>query len=304
MTAALELEGILPALITPFTPDGADVDTAALAALVERCIAAGVGGLVPTGSTGEFPTLSPAERRTVAETVLEAAAGRVPTVVGTGALATAEAIALSVHAEQCGAAAVMIVPPFYEAPTWRELRAHYAAVADAISIPIMYYNIPGATGTTLTVEQLAELRRVANVTSFKDTSGDAVAGTEAYQLAGDVPVVLNGWDTLTFAALAAGVRAVVWGSASFMPAECVRLHRLLIEDLDLAGARELWARLWPICRLLETTSYTPAVKAACALVGLDTGPVRAPLLALEPDEHAELGRRLQAAGVTGAEVAG
>ena len=304
MTAALELEGILPALITPFTPDGSEVDVTALAAVVERCVAAGVGGLVPTGSTGEFPTLSTAERRIVAGTVLEAADGRVPTVVGTGALATADAVALSVHAEQSGAAAVMVVPPFYEAPTWRELLAHFATVADAISIPIMYYNIPGATGTTLTVEQLAELRRVANVTTFKDTSGDAVAGTEAFQLAGDLPVVLNGWDTLTFSALAAGVRAVVWGSASFMPAECVHLHRLLIDDLDLAAARELWAKLWPICRLLETTSYTSAVKAACGLVGLDTGPVRAPLLPLEPETHAELGRRLQAAGVIAAEVAG
>src|SRR5918998_3684014 len=140
--------GVLPALITPFTEDGGAIDTHALAAVVERLIGAGVGGLVPGGSTGEFTTLTNAERRQLTEVTVEAAAGRVPVVAGTGALSTRETVELSVHAEQAGAAAVMIVPPFYDALSWRELVAHYTAVADAIAIPIMYYNLPGATGVT------------------------------------------------------------------------------------------------------------------------------------------------------------
>ena len=267
--------GVLPALITPFTGDGAAIDTGALAANVDRLVGAGVGGLVPGGSTGEFTTLTNGERRELVEATVEAAAGRVPVVAGTGALSTRETVGLSVHAERAGAAAVMVVPPFYEAPSWRELLAHFTAVADAIDIPIMYYNLPSASGVTLSAAQLRELP----IACLKDTGGDAVAATELVQTGG--PTLLNGWDTLTFAARAAGVRAVVWGAASIIPAQCVELHRLLIDDIDLEAARELWARLWPLCRFLEDQSYSAAVKTACRLVGDTTGPVRAPLLELD-----------------------
>jgi 4-hydroxy-tetrahydrodipicolinate synthase len=281
--------GVLPALVTPFTDDGGAIATDALGATVERLVGAGVGGLVPGGSTGEFTTLTNAERRQLVEATVEAAAGRVPVVAGTGALSTRETVELSVHAERAGAAAVMIVPPFYDALSWRELRAHYTAVADAIGIPIMYYNLPSASGVTLTAEELAELP----ITCLKDTGGDAVAATELIQ--GDGPTLLNGWDTLTFAALAAGVRAVVWGTASIVPEPCVELHRLLIDDLDLREARELWARLWPLCRFLEGQSYPAAVKAACRLVGDTTGPVRAPLLELDDAATTELAALLEQA---------
>jgi 4-hydroxy-tetrahydrodipicolinate synthase len=281
--------GVLPALITPFTDDGEAIDVQALAAIVDRLVGAGVGGLVPGGSTGEFTTLTNAERRRLVEVTVEAAGGRVPVVAGTGALSTRETVELSVHAERAGAAAVMIVPPFYDALSWRELRAHYTAVADAIGIPIMYYNLPSASGVTLTAEELAELP----ITCLKDTGGDAVAATELIQ--GDGPTLLNGWDTLTFAALAAGVRAVVWGTASIVPEPCVELHRLLIDDLDLREARELWARLWPLCRFLEGQSYPAAVKAACRLVGDTTGPVRAPLLELDDAATTELAALLEQA---------
>jgi dihydrodipicolinate synthase/N-acetylneuraminate lyase len=113
-----------------------------------------------------------------------------------------------------------------------------------------------------------------------------VAATELIQT--DGPTLLNGWDTLTFAALAAGVRAVVWGVASILPAQCVELHRLLIDDIDLPAARELWARLWPLCRFLESESYPAAVKTACRLAGDTTGTVRAPLLPLDDAATHEL----------------
>src|SRR5918999_5155662 len=285
--------GVLPALITPFTEDGGAIDADALAAIVERLVGAGVGGLVPGGSTGEFTTLTNAERRNLVDITVEAAAGRVPVVAGTGALSTRETVELSVHAEQAGAAAVMIVPPFYDALAWPELLAHYTAVADAIEIPIMYYNLPSASGVKLSAAQLRELGERARVTCLKDTGGDAVAATELIQT--DGPTLLNGWDTLTFAALAAGVHAVVWGAASIVPEPCVELHRLLIDDVDLAAARELWARLWPLCRFLEGQSYSAAVKTACRLVGDTTGPVRAPLLPLDDAAAGELAALLERA---------
>src|SRR5918996_657056 len=152
-----EFHGVLPALVTPFTEDGDAIDTRSLAAIVDRLIDAGVAGLVPGGSTGEFTALTHAERRELLEATVEAAGGRVPVVAGTGALTTRETVELSVHAQRAGAAAVMIVPPFYDALSWRELRAHYATVADAISVPIMYYNLPSASGVKLSADQLRNL---------------------------------------------------------------------------------------------------------------------------------------------------
>ena len=118
-----------------------------------------------------------------------------------------------------------------------------------------------------------------------------MAATELIQT--DGPTLLNGWDTLTFAALAAGARAVVWGTASIVPEPCVELHRLLIDDIDLPAARDLWARLWPLCRFLEGQSYSAAVKTACRLVGDTTGPVRAPLLELDEAATSQLAALLE-----------
>ena len=147
MSNTQQLQGILPALVTPFTDDGS-IDEAALRSLVSRLVAAGVGGLVPCGSTGEFTTLSSQERQHVTEVVAEAAAGAVPVVSQTGALTTKETVELSKHAEGAGCAAVMVVPPFYEPPGWADLLVHYETVAGAIDIPIMVYNIP-ASGTQI-----------------------------------------------------------------------------------------------------------------------------------------------------------
>src|ERR671914_1660790 len=285
-----QFHGVLPALITPFSEDGSAIDTGALTAIVDRLVGAGVGGLVPGGSTGEFTTLTNAERRQLVEGTVEAAGGRVPVVAGTGALSTRETVELSVHAQQAGAAAVMIAPPFYDPLSWPELLAHYTAVADAIEIPIMYYNLPSASGIKLTAAQFRELQG-AGVSCLKDTGGDATAATELIQT--DGPTLLNGWDTLTFGALAAGVRAVVWGAASILPQQCVELHRLLIDDIDLPAARELWARLWPLCQFLESQSYPAAVKTACRLVGDTTGPLRAPLLPLDDETTSELAALLE-----------
>lgn len=292
-----QFTGILAAVVTPLTADGSAVDAAGVRRQADHVIGGGVHGLVPGGSTGEFTTLTLAERKHVTELYVQAADGRVPVIAGTGALSTADTVELSVHAQKAGAAAVMIVPPFYDAPTFEELKAYYAAVADATDIPVMYYNIPSASGVRLTPGQLAELARETSVSSYKDTGGDFSWFTEVQErYAGDI-ASLNGWDTLTFAALASGAKAGVWGTASVVPRLCADLYEAVAVRGDLAAGRELWSRIFPICQFLESHNYACGIKTGLELVGAGAGPTRRPVLPLAPAHRAEFARLLSAAGV-------
>lgn len=283
MTKKLELRGILPAMLTPFTEDGSSIDTAALTALTNRLIDAGVGGLIPGGSTGEFAALSTHERKLLHETVINAAAGRVPVVAQTGALTAAEAIELSKHAEQAGAACVMVVPPFYDPLEFRELKAYYASVAAAVDIPVMIYHIPGVTGQQLTPDELGELADIPGIESVKDSGGDAGALTQLQERYGDKLQVCNGWDILTFFGLSYGLKASVWGAANIFPEQAVALFDALSKG-DVETGRELWSRLVPLVTWLDEGSYTARVKAATRLLGVQVGPARSPFL--EPTDEA------------------
>ena len=292
-----QFTGILAATVTPFTADASAVDEAGIHRIVEYNVGNGVHGLVPGGSTGEFTTLTHDERKRSAEVYLEAAAGRVPVIVGTGALSTAETVELSKHANASGAAAVMVVPPFYDAPSWDELLAHYSAVSDAIDIPIMYYNIPSATGVDLSPEQFAELARKTRVTCFKDTGGDASKFASIQQnYAADI-TALNGYDTLTFAGLAGGAKAGVWGVASVLPRLCADFYEALVVRGDLDEGRALWAKLFPICEFLETVNYPGGIKTGLELVGQNAGPTRRPILPMSKENRDEYARLLRAAGI-------
>lgn len=295
--SAQQFTGILAAVVTPFTADGSAVDADGVKRQVEHVIGGGVHGLVPGGSTGEFGTLTVDERKQTTELYVAAAAGRVPVVAGTGALSTADTVELSVHAEKAGADAVMIVPPFYDVLSFEELLAFYGDVSEAIEIPIMYYNIPSATGVQLTPEQLAELGRRTRVTSYKDTGGDfAWFSAVKERHAADI-TALNGWDTLTFAALASGAKAGVWGTASVIPRLCVDLYEAVAVRGDLAAGRELWSKIFPICQFLESHNYACGIKTGVELVGVSAGPTRRPVLPLAPEHREELRTLLAAAGV-------
>lgn len=284
--SAPQFTGILAAVVTPLTTDGSAVDAEGVRRQAEHIIGGGIHGLVPGGSTGEFTTLSLDERRRVTELYVEAADGRVPVVAGTGALSTADTVELSVHAEKAGASAVMIVPPFYDAPTFDELRGFFGAVSDAVDIPIMYYNIPSATGVSLAPEELAKLARETAITSYKDTGGDFTWFTAVQQEHARDITALNGWDTLTFAALASGAQAGVWGTASVIPRLCAELYDALALRGDLVAGRQLWAKIFPICRFLESHNYACGIKTGLDLVGVSAGPTRRPVLPLAP-QHVE-----------------
>ena len=294
----LKLRGILAAVATPFTADGSAVDEATIRSQVDRLIAAGIHGLVPTGSTGEFTSLSPHEHRRVIEVYVEAAAGRVPVIAGIGTLTTQGTVELAKYAEQAGADAVMVVPPFYDPLDFESLKAFLTAVSDAISVPIVYYNIPGITGARLSAAQIAELGDIEHVDYLKDTSGDAVTLADLLASRGDKIKAFNGWDTLTFFGMASGAEAAVWGAAGVVPELAVELWEVLAEKGDLARARELWRPLWEISDFLESVNYVAGIKAGLELVGAPAGPARLPVQPLAAEERARFAKILESAGVT------
>jgi dihydrodipicolinate synthase/N-acetylneuraminate lyase len=256
-------------------------------------VAAGIHGLVPLGTTGEFTTMTHEERRHVTDAVIEAAAGRIPVFPHTGAQSTEETIALSRHAQEAGAEGVMIVPPYYDPLRLHELHAHLAAVGEAIDIPIVYYNVPGATGIRLSPAELAGLSDIKNVDYIKDTSGDFSSVTAMLVKYADRITTFNGWDTLTFGALATGAKGSVWGMANLLPEQAVRLYEALAVKGDLAEGRRLWAGLWPVNDLLESHNYVAAIKGGLEEIGESAGPTRAPIRPVTAEARAELGAALR-----------
>lgn len=291
-----DLHGILVALITPFNDEKTDIDEGRLKAHIDRLIKAGVHGLVPGGSTGEFTTLTTAERKKLTELCVEFADGRVPVVVGAGSTSTAEAVDLSSHAAQAGAAAVMIVPPFYDAVNLEQLTDLMNEIHQTSKLPIMYYNIPSASGLTLSPTEIAGLSKVG-VKYLKDTSGNAPAFTELVFSLSDQITAFNGWDTLTFYGLAAGCPGGVWGAANFIPELAVELYEAVTVQGNLDRGRELWKKAYPICKFLESHNYAAAVKTGVELTGQATGGLRKPFSLLSPKLTFELKSLLGNAGV-------
>jgi 4-hydroxy-tetrahydrodipicolinate synthase len=290
------LGGIMVALITPFTDDRTKIDETRLQSHIEHLIKAGCHGLVPGGSTGEFTTLSLAERKQLTELCVKFAAGRVPVIAGTGSTSTDEAVELSVHAAKAGAAATMVVPPFYDPVNLEQLHEMLNEIYTSSGLPIVFYNIPSASGLTLSPAEIAGLSKVG-VKYLKDTSGNAPALTELIFGLSDQITAFNGWDTLTFYGLAAGAPGGVWGAANIIPELAVELWDAVSVKGDLKRGREIWAKAWPICKFLESHNYAAAVKTGCELIGQPTGGLRKPFALLSPELTAELKQLLQNAGV-------
>lgn len=294
---SVQLSGILVAATTPFTADGSAVDYGNLQRQVDRLVAARVGGIVPTGTTGEFTTLTDREYEDVIAGFIAAAAGRLPVVPGVGTTSTKRAVELAQHAERSGAAAIMLLPPFYDSPNYEALTVFMRTVAQSISIPIMYYNVPGATGVRLSADELAGLGDIPGVDYMKDTSGDAVTLMNLLVSKQDRISAFNGWDTLTFFGMATGAKASVWGEAGIVPELAVQLWEAVAVRRDLDEGLRLWRPLWALADFLESVNYVAAIKAGLELVGSPAGPARPPVLPLHPEQREELRRRIEACGV-------
>ncbi|RAR05839.1 dihydrodipicolinate synthase/N-acetylneuraminate lyase [Stemphylium lycopersici] len=294
--APQELKGILVALVTPFTDDGKAVHEGRLQAHIERMIDTGVHGLVPGGTTGEFTAMTLEERKQATELCVRYAAGRVPVVAGVGALSTRECVDLATHAAKAGAAALMLVPPFYDPVNYEQLREMMKEIYEASGLPIVYYNIPSASGITLSPTELASLSDVG-VHYMKDTSGNAPALTELLFELDDKITAFNGWDTLTFYGLAAGAKGSVWGATNIIPELSMELWKKLAVEHDLKAARKLWRTIFPICKFLESHNYPSAIKTGMELRGWETGGLRKPFSLLNEKLTNELAGLLHAAGV-------
>jgi dihydrodipicolinate synthase/N-acetylneuraminate lyase len=291
-----ELQGILVALITPFVDDGSAVHEERLKMLINRFINAGVHGLVPGGTTGEFTALTIAERKYVLELCIKFTAGRVPVVAGIGALSTRDCVDMAKHAVTTGVAAVMVVPPFYDPVNYTQLRELMKEVHETSRLPIVYYNIPSASGLTLSPQEMASLS-VVGVRYIKDTSGNGPALTELLFELDNKVTTFTGWDTLTFYGLTAGAKGSIWGASNIIPELSIELWNSIHIHGDLKTAQELWRKIFPICKFLESRNYPSAVKTALKLLGYETGGLRKPFDLLSDGPTAEMEVLLVNAGL-------
>ena len=270
-------EGVMTALVTPFR-DGA-IDEPALRTLVERQIDAGIDGLVPCGSTGESATLSHDEHERVIDIVVDAAAGRVPVVAGTGSNNTQEAIRLTSHAKEAGASGALLISPYYNKPTQAGLVAHYEAVARASELPLLVYNIPGRTSSNVLPETLARLAHVEYVVGVKESCGDIDQIAHVVAQCPDDFTVLSGDDAVVLPLLAVGGDGVISTTSNVAPKEMIALVRAF-QAGDNAEALRIHQRLLPLFDALFCETNPIPVKAALSIMGLIGDEIRLPLTAI------------------------
>ena len=266
--------GVITALVTPFR-DGA-VDEAAFVRLVERQVAAGVHGVAPVGTTGETATLSHDEHRRVVELCIATTAGRVPVIAGCGSNCTAEAIELARHAKIVGADAALVVTPYYNRPSQEGLYAHYAALNEAVQIPVIVYNVPSRTAGDISNETLARLAKLPNIVGVKDATGDLARASLMRLMCGEDFVMLSGDDPTSLGYIAHGGHGCISVTSNVAPDACVAFMQAAMAG-DFAGALRWQDRLVRLHRALFADASPSPTKFALSHLGLCTPDVRLPV---------------------------
>lgn len=288
------LKGILTALITPFR-DGA-IDLPALHGLIEWQLSEGVHGLVICGTTGEAANLTDSERRQVIETSVRQAAGRVPVIVGAGSASTASAIDQTRFAKEIGADAALVVTPYYNRPDQDGLYAHFAAIADAVQLPILLYNVPKRTGVDLGHSVIVRLAALPNVIGLKDATGDLARVALLRAACGEDFLLLSGDDASQLGFAAHGGQGCISVTANVAPRACADLQEAALAG-DFVGARGLDARLALLHQALFSAPSPGPAKFACAQLGLCQPDVRLPLQYVPPPVQAEIMAAMRVAGL-------
>jgi len=287
-------KGSFPALVTPFTNGEVDWDT--LKKLVEWHIAEGSNGIVPVGTTGESPTLSHEEHNRVIEVVVQAAAGRVPVIAGAGSNSTAEGIELIQHAEAAGADAALVVTPYYNKPTQRGMVAHFTAMHDASSLPIIIYNIPGRSVVDMSPETMGQLAKLPRIVGVKDATGDLSRVAKQRLTCGADFIQLSGEDATALGFNAMGGVGCISVTANVAPKLCAEFQAATLAG-DYAKAMEYQDKLIPLHIAIFLEPGVAGAKYAMSKLGLCSAEVRLPLTELTDATKAAIDAAMVHAGL-------
>ena len=288
-------KGSMPALVTPFTPDG-ELDLDTLKKLVNWHIDQGSHGLVPVGTTGESPTLTHDEHRLVIETVVREAAGRVPVIAGAGSNSTREGIGLVRHAAEVGADAALVVTPYYNKPTQAVMVAHFTALAEAVDLPIIIYNIPGRSVVDMLPATMGELAKLPNIIGVKDATGKLERVSEQRITCGKDFVQLSGEDATALGFNAQGGVGCISVTANVAPKLCADFQNATLQG-DFATALEYQDRLMPLHIAIFIEPGLVGAKYAMSRLGLCNDRVRLPLLPLTEPTRKQIDAALEHAGL-------
>ncbi|MDT8854557.1 4-hydroxy-tetrahydrodipicolinate synthase [Paracoccaceae bacterium Fryx2] len=288
------IKGSIPALVTPFKNGELDLDT--LKKLVEWHIAEGSAGLVPVGTTGESPTLSHEEHETVVEVVVKTAAGRVPVIAGAGSNNTVEGIRLIRHAERVGADAALVVTPYYNKPTQAGLIAHYTALHDCCTLPIIIYNIPGRSVVDMTPETMGKLSALPRIIGVKDATGRLERVSQQRITCGAEFIQLSGEDATALGFNAHGGRGCISVTANVAPRLCAEFQAATLAG-DYALALEYQDRLMPLHEAIFLEPGLAGAKYGLSRLGRCSEDVRLPLVGLTEGTKARIDAAMQHAGL-------
>lgn len=286
--------GSIPALVTPFKNGAIDRD--AFANLIDRQISGGSAALVPCGTTGESATLSHAEHREVVELCIQVAGGRVPVIAGAGSNSTREAIELVEHAKKVGADAALAICPYYNKPDQAGLEAHFRAIDEAVSLPIILYNVPSRTASDLLPETVARLAKLPNIVGIKDASNDlGRVSMQAALTAGEQFTQLSGEDPSSLGHRAMGGLGCISVTANVAPDLCAQMHAAF-DAGDLETARSLDQRLIHIHKAMFLSPSPGPAKYVLAKMGLCSDEVRLPIVGPDAAACQQIDDALAAAG--------
>jgi 4-hydroxy-tetrahydrodipicolinate synthase len=294
MAAKSNFRGSFTALVTPFKNGG--LDEAAFRALVDWQIAEGTNGLVPVGTTGESPTLSHEEHNRVVEWCIDQAAGRVPVIAGAGSNSTAEAVALSKHAEKAGASGVLVVTPYYNKPTQEGLYQHFKAVNDAIGIPIIIYNIPARSVIDMSVDTMKRLFELPNIAGVKDATANVLRVSLQRAGVGEDFNQLSGEDGTALGFMAHGGHGCISVTSNVAPRLCAQFQVACLKG-DYAAALTLQDKLLPLHQALFIETNPSPAKYALSILGRCSETVRLPLVGVSDKTKAAVRDAMVHAGL-------
>ncbi|TAL36914.1 MAG: 4-hydroxy-tetrahydrodipicolinate synthase [Alphaproteobacteria bacterium] len=290
----MTFKGSIVALVTPFKKGKVDFD--AFQQLVEWHVASGTHGLVPCGTTGETPTLSTEEHKSIVKACLEAANGKVPVIAGAGSNATDKAVDLARFADKSGADGILVVTPYYNKPTQEGMYQHFKAVNDAVGIPVILYNVPGRTGVEISVETVVRLAALKNIAGIKDASVDLGRPLQIRVALGDDFIQLSGEDATVAAYLAQGGHGCISVTANVAPRLCADLHNAWAKK-DWKNFERARDALLPLHKaLFIETSPSPA-KYCLSRLGKIGEELRLPLVPVTPPTRQKLDEAMEFAGI-------